>query len=386
MTKSLRAMLVAVLTLTIHLCVNAENPRGESDLASVFKVVPTPNGNPRPFQNDLHSVSASSTSDIWAVGQAAIHFDGTKWTAFRVPGIHGDNTSRLGGVVNFAPNNAWAVGLINIGLGNGNQVIEHFDGTKWSLFPGPKFQPGDQPALSSLTAISANDMWAAGYILANNGQSLFPLFEHFDGTSWTAFQTASGNATIFNVSAAATNDIWAVGTVAFSQTFIEHFDGNTWSVFRSPNAGQGFNVLTGVVALAPNNAWASGYFTQDPNTTRPAKTLIEHWDGNSWQIVPSPNVGPHSQYQSNQLYGITAVSATDIWAFGSFFPPDGSGQQFTLLLHWDGVSWTLQPSPNPGNPDFRANILFGGTVIPQGEIWIVGNKFGNTLAIHATGQ
>jgi hypothetical protein len=102
--------------------------------------------------------------------------------------------------------------------------------------------------------------------------------------------------------------------------------------------------------------------------------------------VPSPNVGPHSQYQSNQLYGITAVSSTDIWAFGSFFPPDGSGQQFTLLLHWDGANWTIQPSPNPGDPNFRANILFGGTVIPQGEIWIVGNKFGNTLAIHATGQ
>ena len=282
MTKSLRATLVVLITLTIYLCANATgNPQGEIGLASVFKVVPTPNGNPRPFQNDLHSVSASSTSDIWAVGQTAIHFDGTKWTAFRVPGIHGDNTSRLGGVVNFAPNNAWAVGLINIGLGNGNQVIEHFDGTKWSLFPGPKFQPGDQPALSSVTAISANDMWAAGYILTNNGQSLFPLFEHFDGTSWTAFQTASGNATIFNVSAAATNDVWAVGTVAFSQTFIEHFDGNTWNVFRSPNAGLGFNVLTGVIALAPNDAWATGYFTQDPNTTRPAKTLIEHWDGNS---------------------------------------------------------------------------------------------------------
>ena len=359
---------------------------GESELASVFKVVPTPNGHPKPFQNDLHSVSASSTNDIWAVGQTTIHFDGTKWTAFPVAGIKGDNTSRLGGVVDFSPTNAWAVGIVNIGLGNGNQVIEHFDGTKWSAFPGPQFQPGDQPALESLTAISPSDMWTAGFILANNGQSLFPLFEHFDGTSWTAFETASGNATTFGVSAAATNDVWAVGTVAFSQTFIEHCDGNTWSIFRSPNPGLGFNVLTGVVALAPNDAWATGYFTQNPNSTRPAKTLIEHWDGNSWQIVPSPNVGPHSQYQSNQLYGITAVSATDIWAFGSFFAADGSGQQFTLVLHWDGASWTIQPSPNPGDPNFRANILFGGTVIPQGEIWLVGNKFGSTLALHATGQ
>ena len=71
----------------------------------------------------------------------------------------------------------------------GNQVIEHFDGSKWRLFPGPKFQSTDQPALESLTAVSPSDMWAAGFILTNNRQSLFPLFEHFDGTSSKAFET-----------------------------------------------------------------------------------------------------------------------------------------------------------------------------------------------------
>jgi hypothetical protein len=48
-----------------------------------------------PYQNDLHSVSASSPADIWAVGQTGIHFDGTKWTAFFLPKIVGDNTSKL---------------------------------------------------------------------------------------------------------------------------------------------------------------------------------------------------------------------------------------------------------------------------------------------------
>jgi len=364
--------------------------QGSADLAappaSIFTVVPTPNGHPKPFQNDLHSVSASSWSDIWALAHTAIHFDGSTWKAFSVPGIHGDNTSRLGGVVNFAHNNAWTVGLINIGQGNTNQVIEHFDGTKWSVSPGPKFLPGDQPSLESLTAISPSDMWAAGFILTDNGQRLFPLFEHYDGTAWTAFQTTFGNGTIFGVSADASNDVWAVGSVAQSQTFVEHYDGNTWAVIPSPNAGLGFNVLFGVVALAQDNVWAAGYFTQDVNSTRPAKTLIEHWDGTSWKIVTSPNMGPHSVFQSNQLYGITAVSANDIWAFGSWFSADGSGQQSTLVLHWNGTGWMIVPSPNPANSNFRADILFGGTVIPTGNLWIVGNEFGSTLALKATGQ
>jgi hypothetical protein len=70
-----------------------------------------------------------------------------------------------------------------------------------------------------------------------------------------------------------------------------------------------------VAALAPNNVWAVGSFVKA--TKGPTLTLIEHYDGSEWSVVPSPNVGPHSMFQSNRLFGITAVSPTDIWAFGS---------------------------------------------------------------------
>jgi hypothetical protein len=358
---------------------------GQSSGTSVFKVISTPNGHPTPFQNDLHAVAASSATDIWSVGQTAIHFDGSKWTAFAIPGIGGDNTSRLTGVVDFAPDNVWAVGLINIGQGNPNQVIEHFDGSAWSVATGPSFLPNDAPALESITAVSAKDVWAAGYILTKNDQSLYPLFEHYDGTSWKAVETKFQSGTIFGISADASNDAWAVGTVAFGQTFVEHFNGKGWVVVPSPNAGLGWNVLEGVVALAPNDVWAAGYYTQAVNSTRPALTLIEHFDGTSWKIVTSRNVGPNSVYQSNQFYGITAVSASDIWAFGSFFAADGSGQQATLVEHYDGTTWRIVPSPSPVDT-FRADILFGGMVIPQGNVLLVGNKFGSTLAMRALGQ
>lgn len=354
--------------------------------SSVFKVWTTPNGHPSPFQNDLHAASASSKSDIWAVGQTAIHFDGRKWTAFSVPEINGDNTSRLGGVVDFAPNNVWTVGITGITLGNTNQVIEHFDGTAWSIATGPSFLPNDEPALESISAISPSDMWAAGFILTDNFSQLFPLFEHYDGSSWTAFETLFSDASMFGVSADATNDVWSVGTVAEFTTYAEHYDGNSWSVVSTPNAGNGWNILFGVAALSPADVWAAGYYTQDVNSTRPTLTLIEHWDGTSWKIVPSPNVGPSSQYQSNELWGITAISKNDVWAFGSYFAADGSGQQSTLVEHWNGKNWKIVPSPDPVTGSFRNDILFGGTVIPKGDLWLVGNEFGSTLAINATGQ
>ena len=392
MKKGLTLMALILTVSVIISRVHAQTSANQA--ATVFHVVTTPSGHPSPFQNDLHSVSASSATDIWAVGQTGIHFDGTKWTAFSMPMIRGDNTSKLAGVVDFAPNNVWAVGLTGITLGTSNQVIEHFNGTKWSISPGPKFQSGDQPSLESLTAISPTDMWAGGFILTNGGRSLFPLFEHFDGTKWTAMETQFPGGTIFGIAADATNDAWAVGNVGVSTTFIEHWDGKSWTVVQSPSPGAdkgGADILNGVVALAPNDVWAAG--TSMPGPTPPPPlldtptiTLIEHFDGTSWKVIPSPSVGPHSQFQSNQLWGITAVSANDVWAFGSVFPADGSGQESTLVLHWDGIKWKIVPSPSPVNGNFRNDILFGGTVIPQGDLWLVGNEFGKTLALNATGQ
>src|SRR5450759_2171714 len=90
----------------------------------------------------------------------------------------------------------------------------------------------------------------------------------------------------------------------------------------------------------------------------PTKTLIIHYDGTGWTVVPSPNMGPHSQYQNNQLRGITAVSPNDIWAFGSCFAADGSGQQSTL------TGWTVVPSPNMGpHSQYQNNQLRGITAV-----------------------
>src|SRR5579862_3202208 len=111
---------------------------------SIFQVVKTPNEN---FNNDLEAISASSPTDIWAVGQSTIHYDGTKWTAFPAPMIKGDNTSFLGGVVDVSPTLAWAVGTTGITLGTTAQVIEQWDGSQWNIFPGPTFGAGDQPSL-----------------------------------------------------------------------------------------------------------------------------------------------------------------------------------------------------------------------------------------------
>jgi hypothetical protein len=374
------------LTLAVSLTTPAPAQSGAS---SIFQVVPTPDEN---FNNGLQAASAASPNDIWAVGQSTIHFDGTKWTAFPAPMIKGDNTGYLAGVVDVSPTLAWAAGTVNVGEANPGQVIEQWNGTQWSIFPGPKFGTGEQPSVFAMTSTSANDIWAIGSLLLDEEQ-LFFLFEHWDGTAWTATLSLSGDAFLLGASADATNDAWAVGFNGpendSSATLAMHFNGNNWQQVATPSVGAGANQLNGVLALAPNNVWAVGFSTPVPPPQEAATlTLIEHFDGTAWSVVPSPNVGPANSFQSNRLFGLTANSPTDIWAFGSFFASNGSGEQRTLLLHWNGKAWTVAPSPDPVRGGFISDLLFSGVTPSPGDVWIFGTEdeapHSGTLAIRTT--
>jgi hypothetical protein len=361
----------------------------QTDASSIFQTVPTPDEN---FNNGLQAASASSPNDIWAVGQSTIHFDGAKWTAFPAPMLKGDNTGYLAGVVDISPTLAWAGGTVNVGEANPAQVIEQWNGTQWSIFPGPKFGSGDQPNIFAMTSTSANDIWAIGSLLQDQ-ELLFFLFEHWDGAAWTATLSLSGDAFLMGASADATNDAWAVGFNGpendSSATLAMHFNGQNWRQVTTPNVGSGANQLNGVLALAPNNVWAVGFSTPVPPPQEAATlTLIEHFDGTAWSVVPSPNVGPNNTFQSNRLFGLTANSPTDIWAFGSFFASNGSGNQRTLLLHWNGKTWTIAPSPDPTRGGFLSDLLFAGVTPSPGDVWIFGTEdeapHSGTLAIRTT--
>jgi hypothetical protein len=380
MNLTLRAAMFLGLTVALF---QDSVAYGQTEGASTFQVVPTPNQN---FNSELLAASASSPNDIWAVGQSTIHFDGKTWTAFPAPMIKGDNNSFLQGVVAIAPTLAWAAGNVTDGAHPG-QVIERWNGTKWSLFPGPKFGKKDRADVFAMTSSSANDVWAIGS-LVNLGTGLVsPLFEHWNGTAWATTTGESSNEFLFGASADATNDAWAVGFNGSDniETAAMHWDGANWKSVATPNVGEGTNKLNAVLALAPNDVWAVGFSTPvAPPEQAATLTLIEHFDGTSWTVVPSPNVGPNSANQSNRLLGLTANSANDIWAFGSYFPTDGSGHQMTLVLHWDGISWTIAPSPSPGKGGFPCDLLWAGVAPSPGNVWILGSVHDGTLAMHMT--
>ena len=67
----------------------------------------------------------------------------------------------------------------------------------------------------------------------------------------------------------------------------------------------------------------------------PSGPLIAHWNGTAWTITPSPAAGT--------LTGITARSASDVWAVGY---TTGPADPHPAL---NGTAWTTVSSPNVGS-------------------------------------
>jgi hypothetical protein len=140
-----------------------------------------------------------------------------------------------------------------------------------------------------------------------------------------------------------------------------------------PGGSVNNNTLWGVAVLSPCNAWAVGDYD-------PGQTLIVHWDGASWTQVPSPDPGTPSR-----LFGVHALSASNVWAVGEYF--DGSIDK-TLIVHWDGSAWTQVPSPNASGA--TQNVLKAVRGSSATNVWAVGyfvnsNNVDQTLILHWNG-
>jgi hypothetical protein len=95
-----------------------------------------------------------------------------------------------------------------------------------------------------------------------------------------------------------------------------------------------FSPLYGIAAVSPCDVWAVGTQASNLDATT-SLPLIEHWTGSSWSTVQTTT-------NPEFLEAVSAVSAGDIWASGD--TPNGA-----LILHYDGTSWTQQPTPHDGD-------------------------------------
>jgi hypothetical protein len=296
---------------------------------SSWTQVASPSGDPFHWAefSAVAAVPGAATDNIWAVGYTgaaplAAQWNGSGWNVHTPPTLAG--SGRLDGVVAFSPTDIWVVGS-----SAGRTLIDHYDGASWSIVPSPNSSSTSSDRLLSVAATSASNIWAVGD--SSDGATNRTLVEHWNGTGWSIVASpnfGAGNNTLNAVGAISASAAWAVGTstdtAGLPETLTERWDGSNWTVVKSPtvDAGNIANTLLSVSALTPSNAWAAGYIQNDK--TAIVHPLVEHWDGQMWKIVPSPDgvppiPEPYGDINTpSEFHAITATSPSNIWAAGRF--------------------------------------------------------------------
>jgi len=342
--------------------------------------VPNPQGGPR-------LVVSRALAERW---------NGTRWQQVAMAQPATQHASPQA-VADLGANAAWAAGFIGDVAPETSSpsggLVEHWDGTRWRIAKTPG---SSAETLTSVAGTGPNDVWVAGSMSLGApppaGDNTF--FEHFDGTSWQTVPGPAGNFSedpveVTGLAALSPTDVWAVGTQnpegsgePGSLNMAAHWDGTAWTIVPTPNLGNSVSqadVPTGVTAVSTNDVWASGVeFTGCPAASarggshlaaggrRPVLPLalrlrpgglrrlpgatghclvpyVLHWNGKTWSLIKTPDPGAFG----SALESITALSASDIWAVGQT-QSSAKGPVQTLTEQFNGKSWTVAASPDPG--------------------------------------
>jgi hypothetical protein len=322
----------------------------------------------------LNGVSARTDSDAWAVGfqypnsagPAAFHWTGSGWTAVGTPSLAGlpgsGAANQLFAVSASSATDAWAVGQLFTTPRNGATLLEHWNGSAWSVDTADSITAGGA-ALTGVLDLSPANAYAIGRTRTTN------LFEHWNGTAWSAVTLPDPNFGASGIAGQSASDIWAVGTSFDPATRVGvaeamHFNGGSWTVVPFSATGITSPVITGVTEISPSNVWAVGY-DASASPTVVNNTLIEHWTGSGWSIVPSPSPG-----NSNRLVAVAGRSATDVYAIGNATVPgtDDPIQPENIVLRWNGSTWADDSAGVPATVSVTSAATFPGAALE----WIAG--------------
>jgi hypothetical protein len=322
----------------------------------------------------LLGASARTSTDAWAVGEqfaaagqappppVSYHWNGSAWSLVATPTL--GVSSALLAVSASTASDAWAVGFSVLGRHDDGTLMEHWNGTSWSV-NSSRVVTGYVAELTGVADLSPTDAWAVG----EGGTGV--ILENWNGAAWSPvtipdpdFTPGAGQS----ISASSASDIWVVGTTFNTTTDTTqaealHFNGTTWAVVPMQQPGTNTPTISAVTAISPANAWAVG---EDTGATSAigGSTLIEHWNGSSWSVVPSPTPGADPG-----LSGVAARGPNDVYAVGDNLPSVNGGVVQGLILRWNGSTWAQDTDPTDGS----YSPLFAAAAVPgAAEEWAVG--------------
>ena len=237
---------------------------------------------------------------------------GTSWVDFPAPTTVG---ATLYAIACPAPGDCLAVGR------DAPRVYAaQLRGHSWRVVPAASPPTPNGDILRSLTCVTTQDCWAAGYTDGAT-RAMHGLLEHWNGQAWSAVVDPTPPDTMFNaVACAAAQSCWVAGATdaypLLGQLFIQRLVGSTW--VRTGPAGPG--VANSLWCTGPTGCWISA---GEARSTALLELRAATWRATA-QPGASSGVGPGT---------IACVRAASCWAAG-----------YGGALHWDGASWLATTS------------------------------------------
>jgi hypothetical protein len=339
--------------------------------------VPDPGGTASNDVSELFAVRCLTARSCWAVGEyqkggggailsQALRWNGKRWSVVATPqsgGRRKGDATELFDVTCSSPASCWAVGDDGKFTGDITKPVKlanealHWNGRHWSRVRTPNPAGTATGRLNSLFGVrclsSANCNAVGDYANGTAVDSAIMRNEalHWNGKRWSQAHTpnpgggSAGDFSELSAVGCVPSSCWAVGTSGLhsggtitSSGEALHWNGRKWATVGLPEPSPD-DVLIGVMCVSKNYCWAVGSYGAGPAFDNEAL----RWNGTKWSLATTPNPGGTATGDNNTLISIRCVSRSNCWAVGA--AGNGATGLHNEILHWNGSTWSVKPSP-----------------------------------------
>jgi hypothetical protein len=313
-------------------------------------------------QSALRAVSCPTSTSCTAVGQyfngsiwgaLAVEWNGTSWSAGSAIANPGQKNGNLSGVSCATANHCIAAGSYGTSAGKPHDLAEVKEGTLWGVQtttnPGEEGNVLEAVSCSSATACTAVGK-NANLNLAECGWFSCPavwgaLGESWRGLAWSTnfsvYNPGLKNGMMNGVSCLSEEFCLGVGNYGNSNGETIAWAASIHPKVQSVNplmpSGSSFAVLNDVSCLSGPTCFAVGYYKANGTSTVLAERLVS--GGWSMQSPAIPSGSTEAM-----LLSIDCTSTSYCVAVGW---SKNSGMRVPLAETWNGMTWTVQPTPVP---------------------------------------
>ncbi len=274
------------------------------------------------------------------------------WSIEPTPNQRGASYSELEGVSCSSVRACAAVGYYR--RGQTFSMAERWNGKKWTIERTPNPSGATYSALAGVTCTTPRACTAVGSYQERSER--FTLAERWNGTEWTVERTPNPSGATYSalagVTCTAPRACVAVGSYENDSgkhvTLAEAWNGEQWNITPTPNPGRVASFLFGLSCTSSRACTAVGYYLRGAVKVA---AFAERWNGKRWMIESMPMP---AEAVKTLLYGVSCTTANACTAVGSY--EDRAGRSLTLAERWNGKRWTIEFTPTPAGA--VASVLY----------------------------